>query len=85
MISGRACAPSSAGGPPPLPGKYNALQKFYHLGVAILILAIVTTGLLMLLKIDTPFWRRDPYWFSNESWGIIYAVHGLGAMAMVAW
>jgi formate dehydrogenase subunit gamma len=73
-----------SGGPSPLPGKYNALQKFYHLAVAILILAIVATGLLMLLKIDTPLWRRDPYWFSNESWGIIYAVHGLGAMAMVS-
>jgi cytochrome b subunit of formate dehydrogenase len=72
------------GGPSPLPGKYNALQKSYHLAVAVLILAIVASGLLMLLKIDTPLWRRDPYWFSNDTWGVIYAVHGLGAMAMVS-
>jgi cytochrome b subunit of formate dehydrogenase len=65
------------------PGKYNALQKLYHLGTAVLILATGATGLLMLLKIDTPFWRRDPYWFSSDTWGIIYAIHGLAAMAIV--
>ncbi|MGE0035687.1 MAG: cytochrome b/b6 domain-containing protein [Xanthobacteraceae bacterium] len=68
---------------PARPGKYNALQKLYHLGIAVLILAVVASGLLMLLKIDTPFWRRDPYWFSNDTWGIIYVVHGFAAMAMV--
>jgi cytochrome b subunit of formate dehydrogenase len=73
-----------AGGvPPALPGKYDALQKLYHFGIALLVLAVVVTGLLMLLKIDTPFWRRNPYWFSNDTWGIIYAVHGFAAMAMV--
>jgi formate dehydrogenase subunit gamma len=76
-LGGRGAAPAR-------PGKYEPLQKFYHLGVAILILAVVASGLLMLLKIDTPLWRRDPYWFSNDTWGIIYAVHGLAAMALVA-
>jgi formate dehydrogenase subunit gamma len=71
------------GAPPALPGKYDPLQKVYHLGIAVLVLAVIATGLLMLLKIDTPFWRRNPYWFSNDTWGIIYAVHGYAAMAMV--
>jgi cytochrome b subunit of formate dehydrogenase len=74
---------SGGASPPARPGKYNALQKLYHLGVALLILALGATGLLMLLKIDTPFWRRDPYWFSSDTWGIIYVVHGLAAMAVV--
>ncbi len=65
------------------PGKYNGLQKLFHLGVAIFVLGIIVSGLLMLLKIDTPFWRRNPYWFGNDTWGYIYAVHGLFAMAMV--
>jgi cytochrome b subunit of formate dehydrogenase len=69
--------------PPARPGKYNALQKLYHLGAAVLILALGATGLLMLLKIDTPFWRRDPYWFSSDAWGVIYAIHDLAAMATV--
>ncbi|MBI3434468.1 MAG: cytochrome b/b6 domain-containing protein [Proteobacteria bacterium] len=71
------------GASPALPGKYDAAQKFYHLGMAALVLAVIASGLLMLLKIDTPFWRRDPYWFSGATWGIIYVVHGLAAMAMV--
>jgi formate dehydrogenase subunit gamma len=69
--------------PPARPGKYSALQKLYHLGTAVLILALGASGLLMLLKIDTPFWRRDPYWFSSDTWGVIYVVHGLAAMAIV--
>lgn len=73
----------AGGAPPALPGKYDSLQKVYHLGIAVLVLALIGTGLLMLLKIDTPFWRRDPYWFSNDTWGIIYALHGYAAMAMV--
>lgn len=64
-------------------GKYNALQKLFHLGVALFVLGIIVSGLLMLLKIDTPFWKRNPYWFGGDTWGYIYAVHGLFAMAMV--
>jgi hypothetical protein len=39
------------GPPPPKPGKYSLLQKLYHLAVAGLVLALVATGLLMLLEI----------------------------------
>lgn len=69
--------------PPARPGKYGALQKLYHLGIAALILATMATGLLMLLKIDTPLWRRNPYWFAGDTWGIIYVLHDLAAMAMI--
>src|SRR5215468_4843207 len=39
------------GAAPGKPGKYKALQKLYHAGIAVLVLSIVATGLLMLLKI----------------------------------
>jgi cytochrome b subunit of formate dehydrogenase len=68
---------------PGLPGKYNGLQKLYHASIAALVLAIVATGLLMLLKIDTPLWRRDPYRLSNDDWGVVYAVHDLAAMGLI--
>jgi formate dehydrogenase subunit gamma len=68
---------------PGRPGKYKLLQKLYHLAVALLVLLIVVSGLLMLLKIDTPLWRRDPYWFAAETWGAIYSIHDFAAMAMV--
>jgi cytochrome b subunit of formate dehydrogenase len=73
------------GGPvPSLPGKYEAPQKLYHLGVAVVVLAVIGSGLLMLLKIDTPLWRRNPYWLSADTWGVIYVIHGMAAMAIVA-
>jgi thiosulfate reductase cytochrome b subunit len=72
------------GGPPPQrDAKYSALQKGYHCLVALLVLAIIATGLLMLSKIDTPYWRRNPYWLADSQWGIVYAIHGLCAMAMI--
>jgi len=69
---------------PGMPGKYDGLQKLYHAGIAVVVLAIVGSGLLMLLKIDTPLWRRNPYWFADHQWGLIYAVHGLAAMALLS-
>src|SRR5438874_1298558 len=65
-----------AGSRPGKPGKYKILQKLYHLAAALFILSIIASGLLMLLKIDTPLWRRDPYWFDPGTWGVIYFVHG---------
>jgi formate dehydrogenase subunit gamma len=65
------------------PGKYKIMQKLYHLGAAVLVLSIIASGLLMLLKIDTPLWRRSPYWFEPDTWGVIYSVHGFASMMMV--
>jgi formate dehydrogenase subunit gamma len=71
-------------GPEPgKPGKYNVLQKLYHAGIAVLVLSVVVTGLLMLLKIDTPLWRRNPYVLADYQWGYIYVVHGFAAMALI--
>ncbi len=71
-------------GPAPgKPGKYSIMQKLYHAGIAVLVLSIVGTGLLMLLKIDTPLWRRNPYVLADYQWGWIYVVHGFAAMALI--
>jgi len=72
-----------SGSPPQRDAKYTPLQKLFHQLVAAVVLAIVVTGLLMLSKIDTPFWRRNPYWLTEARWGTIYAIHGLCAMAMI--
>ena len=72
------------GGPPPLlDAKYSPLQKLFHMLVAIVVLAIVASGLLMLSKIDTPLWQRNPYWLADTQWGMIYAIHGLFGMAVI--
>ncbi|MCC7463386.1 MAG: cytochrome b/b6 domain-containing protein [Gammaproteobacteria bacterium] len=72
------------GGPPALPGKYSLAQKAMHHAMALLILAAVVTGLLMMVKVDTPFWQRNPYWLAAGTWGGIYVVHGLAALCIVS-
>jgi cytochrome b subunit of formate dehydrogenase len=68
---------------PPKPGKYSFAQKLIHHAFAVVVLTTVVTGLLMLLRIDTPWWQRNPYVLANATWGIIYVLHGLGALALI--
>jgi len=68
----------------PRPGKYDLLQKLYHWAIALLVLALIVTGVLMLAKIDTPFWQRNPYWLDAGTWGVVYTVHDLAALAVIA-
>jgi cytochrome b subunit of formate dehydrogenase len=72
-------------GDPPLrrPGKYSFAQKFIHLAFTIVLLAAMITGSLMMVKIDTPWWDRNPYWLGDASWGVVYVVHGLAALLLV--
>jgi formate dehydrogenase subunit gamma len=72
------------GEPPPLPGKYPLMQRGYHAFIALVILALLATGGLMLSKIDTPFWHRDPYWLSQSSWGVVYVIHDLASLLVLA-
>ena len=65
-------------------GKYSLAQKLMHQLIACLTLAGIVTGLLMLVRIDTPFWERDPYWLTAASWGIIYFIHGLVALSFIS-
>jgi cytochrome b subunit of formate dehydrogenase len=61
-------------------GKYSLAQKLMHDAMTAAVIAVVVTGVLMLLKIDTPFWKRNPYVFGADTWGFIYVLHGLGAL-----
>ena len=67
----------------PLPGKYSLAQKLYHHVVTVFVLVAIVTGLLMMVRIDTPFWERDPYWLDGETWGIVYVVHGFSALCFI--
>ncbi|MEX2367716.1 MAG: cytochrome b/b6 domain-containing protein, partial [Pseudohongiellaceae bacterium] len=59
------------------PGKYTLAQKLMHNGIALLSLAAVITGFMMLVRIETPFWERNPYWLDAQTWGQVYVIHGL--------
>ena len=65
------------------PGKYSVAQKFIHHAFAIVVLATLITGGLMLARIDTPWWQRNPYLLPDATWGIVYVAHGLAALLLV--
>jgi formate dehydrogenase subunit gamma len=66
-----------------VPGKYSVAQKLMHLAMTLMVLSAVVTGLLMLKKVHTPFLVRNPYYLGFDTWGVVYTVHGLAAIAAV--
>ena len=37
----------------------------------------------MMVRIDTPLWTRNPYLFSDTTWGVMYVVHGLSGVSLI--
>lgn len=69
--------------PPPKPGKYSFAQKLIHHLFTLVVLTAMGTGALMLTKIDSPWWRSNPYWLSDGTWGVIYVLHDLAALLLI--
>jgi formate dehydrogenase subunit gamma len=65
------------------PGKYSVAQKFIHHAFAVVVLTTLITGGLMLARIDTPWWQRNPYLLADATWGIVYVLHGLAALLLI--
>ena len=64
-------------------GKYTLAQKLMHHAMTVMVLLAIGTGLPMMVRIDTPFWERDPYFFAESTWGVIYVLHGLASLLAV--
>jgi cytochrome b subunit of formate dehydrogenase len=43
----------------------------------------VITGLLMMPRIRTPLFTRDPYYMTDSTWGFTYVLHGLAGVGLV--
>ncbi len=69
--------------PPAKPGKYSLAQKSIHAAFALAILTTLVTGGLMLVRIDSPWWQRNPYWLADSTWGVVYVLHGFAALALI--
>lgn len=64
-------------------GKYSLAQKAIHHAFTVVVLTAIGTGLMMLVKIDTPWWERDPYWVGDDVWGVVYVLHDLTSLCLV--
>jgi cytochrome b subunit of formate dehydrogenase len=70
-------------GPARKPPKYPVDHKLYHHAVTVSGFAAIITGVLMMFRIDTPVWPRNPYLYSDSTWGVIYVLHGIGGVLLV--
>lgn len=69
--------------PGPRPGKYPLGNRLYHLMVMLAGLAVIGTGLLMINRVRTPVFERNPYIMSDGAWGFTYVLHGLAGVGFV--
>ena len=56
--------------PGPKPGKYPLGNRLYHLAIVVAGLAVVATGLLMMARVRTPFFTRNPYLLRRRDLGL---------------
>jgi formate dehydrogenase subunit gamma len=60
--------------------KYTLAQKLMHAVLGTAVLVATVTGVIMLAKVDTPLWNRDPYLLDAATWGVVYVLHGASAL-----
>lgn len=65
------------------PGKYPLGNKLFHLALVVTGLTLAVTGGVLLVKVRTPFFTRDPYLLSEVAWGAVYVLHGLAGLILV--
>jgi cytochrome b subunit of formate dehydrogenase len=64
--------------------KYPLENKLYHGVVMLAGLAVIITGLFMMKRVETIFTPRNPYLFSDMTWGMMYVLHGLAGVGFIA-
>jgi cytochrome b subunit of formate dehydrogenase len=77
----------ATGGTAPAPrkfAKYPFENKMYHAIIVLTGLAVMLTGLFMMKRVRTPFFTRNPYLFSDMTWGLMYVLHGLAGVGLIA-
>jgi formate dehydrogenase subunit gamma len=64
-------------------GKYPLGNRLYHTALVIVGLTSIATGALMLKRVHTPFFVRNPYIFGDRAWGVTYVAHGAAGVGLV--
>ena len=70
--------------PPRRFAKYPLENKGFHGAIIAAGLSVIVTGVFMMSRVRTIFFPRNPYLFSDMTWGWMYVVHGLAGVALIA-
>ena len=60
--------------------KYPLENKLYHGAIIVAGLSAIITGVFMMFRVRTIFFPRNPYLFSDMTWGMMYVLHGLAGV-----
>jgi formate dehydrogenase subunit gamma len=67
----------------PKPGKYPLGNRLYHLVIVLAGLSVMVTGLVMMVRVRTPLYTRNPYLLGDSVWGFTYVLHGMAGVGLV--
>src|ERR1019366_8442545 len=70
--------------PPRRFAKYPLENKLYHGAILVTGLSAIGTGVFMMFRVHTIFFPRNPYLFSDMTWGLMYSLHGLAGVGLIA-
>jgi cytochrome b subunit of formate dehydrogenase len=71
--------------PPPRKfAKYPLENKLYHGAIMATGLSAIVTGVFMMFRVRTIFFPRNPYLFRDMTWGLMYVLHGLAGVGLIA-
>jgi cytochrome b subunit of formate dehydrogenase len=70
--------------PPDKFAKYPLENKLYHGAIIAAGLSTIVTGVFMMFRVRTVFFPRNPYLFSDMTWGMMYVLHGLAGVGLIA-
>lgn len=65
------------------PGKYSFEQKGMHWAMTVLVIAVIATGIALMLNIDTPWWDR-PSVENEGALGVWFLLHGTATLGLIA-
>jgi cytochrome b subunit of formate dehydrogenase len=69
--------------PPRKFAKYPLENKLYHGAILLTGLSAIETGVFMMSRVRTIFFPRNPYLFSDMTWGLLYVLHGLAGVGLI--
>ena len=64
--------------------KYPMENKMYHMAIVAAGLSAILTGIFMMFRVRTGIFPRNPYLFGDMTWGLMYVLHGLAGVGLIA-